>query len=431
MHDLNYILTELIFILLHFIVLLANYFIIRKNIFYPPVLFSLVWFVIILLHFIFGFTVLGELYPLSIDTFVLLLIGTIFFSIGSVIVNLFQRENDILKSSPTAVTTSKLKLDTALRMLFLGIAVIGLPLYIQASFRVFLASQIDNFFVGLRTELSYGEEDIGPSKYFVSFSFIVFAINYYAFLLDPKKINKIMLIVGFIVAVVYSVFATGRTYFFMLLAIYLGISFLIKKGFSIKKYAWALLLFIPIFIFIGMIYGKGGDADDSFKNNLNNGSETTAIYLVSSINALDNELSRNIESNYQGDNTLLFFVKIGKQLNLIPDKKVGSLLAGFVFVPYPTNVYTVYSPYIRDFGRLYAFFMIGLFGALHTWVYFKALKTRNLRNTLYYCFLLYPLLMSFFQDQYMSLFSTWLQMIFYTEIFLLAQKYLPQKKPTV
>jgi oligosaccharide repeat unit polymerase len=346
-----------------------------------------------------------------------LFIGNVCFSLGAFIVTASRKKENytsLINQQPPAY---EFNISSTLRMIFLGIVIVGLPLYIQASFRVFLASQIDNFFAGLRTELAYGEEDIGPTKYLVSFSFAVFGIQYYASLKEGGKLNKILLATSFILAVVYSVFATGRTYFLMILTIYLGISYLLQKNFSLRKYALAFLLFMPVFIFIGMIYGKGGNMEDSLKNNLKASSESTGIYLVSAVNALDNELTNKIEITNQGENTLLFFIKIGQQLHLIKDKKVGSLVKEFVFIPYPTNVYTFYSPYIHDFGKLYAWIMIALFGALHTWVFHKALKRKSLRNTLYYSFLLYPLLMSFFQDQYISLFSTWLQMVFYIEAF--------------
>jgi oligosaccharide repeat unit polymerase len=398
-------------------VFLVNYSIAGKTLFYPSVLFSFLWTGILLLHFICGFTVLGELYPVSIETFLVLFIGNVCFSLGAFIVTASRKKENytsIINQQPPAY---EFNISSTLRMIFLGIVIVGLPLYIQASFRVFLASQIDNFFAGLRTELAYGEEDIGPTKYLVSFSFAVFGIQYYASLKEGGKLNKILLATSFILAVVYSVFATGRTYFLMILTIYLGISYLLQKNFSLRKYALAFLLFMPVFIFIGMIYGKGGNMEDSLKNNLKASSESTGIYLVSAVNALDNELTNKIEITNQGENTLLFFIKIGQQLHLIKDKKVGSLVKEFVFIPYPTNVYTFYSPYIHDFGKLYAWIMIALFGALHTWVFHKALKRKSLRNTLYYSFLLYPLLMSFFQDQYISLFSTWLQMVFYIEAF--------------
>jgi oligosaccharide repeat unit polymerase len=171
-----------------------------------------------------------------------------------------------------------------------------------------------------------------------------------------------------------------------------------------------------------MLYGKGGDVNDSAKDNIQVTSETTALYLVSSINALDYEVKNKVKSNYPGENSLRFFIKIGQGLNLASEKKVGTLLSDYAFIPYPVNVYTVYSPYMRDFGKLYAWLMIALFGAIHSMVFYNTQRIKNLRNTLYYSFLLFPLLMSFFQDQYMSLFSFWIQIIFFIELFLFLNK---------
>lgn len=427
MHDLSNILIELIFIVLHFFVFLANYAIAKKKLFYPAALFSLLWTVILFLHFIFGFTILNELFPLRLETYLIIFIGTICFSIGAFLVTGYFEQNHSKKMFNSEVSFQKTNISLLLRLIIVGIIVIGVPFYIQASYRVFLASNIDNFFVGLRTELSYGDEDIGITKYLISFSFIVFAINYYTLLEERTMINRVLLWISFIFAIVYSIFATGRTYFFMILAIYLGISYLIKKKFLIKKYILPLLIFLLVFISLGIIYGKGGNNDNSWKENLSSSSETTAIYLVSSINALDIDTKDNVKAKYGGENTLLFFIKVIRGLGFFSNLKEGTLVSEFVFVPYPTNVFTFYSPYIRDFGKLYAWLMIGLIGVLHTWLFYKARETRNLRYTLYYSFLLFPLLMSFFQDQYMSLFSTWLQLIFYTETFLAINSLLIRK----
>ena len=87
-------------------------------------------------------------------------------------------------------------------------------------------------------------------------------------------------------------------------------------------------------------------------------------------------------------------------------------------MPYPTNVYTYYSLYIRDFGPFYAWILLAVFGFLHTAIHNKALRSTNVRFIFYYAFLLYPLLMSFFGDQYFSLISTWIQIAVFIELFL-------------
>ena len=421
------ILIELIFIFLHFLLFLVNFKIMKKVLMQPAVLFSLLWFMIILLHFIFRFTLLDALYPLHTSTFVIFFVGALSFSFGSFLVSVAKEKRGISQSS-IIVPRKSMPISLKLRSIFVSILVIGLPLYIQAAYRLFIASNLENFFVGLRTELSYGDEDIGPLKYLISFSFVVYAINLYVYLKEKNKVNKSLFIVSLLITIVYAIFATGRTFFFMILLVYFGMSYLHKKNFSVRKNFWLVGIFLIVFILVGIFFGKGGDKEATIKENVLPASQSTAIYLVSSLNGLDWQLNHNMEVHYKGYNTFRFFIKIGNQLDLLKNVKVEDILQEFSFVPYPTNVYTFYSPYIEDFGKLFAWLMIGFFGIIHTLLNDKALLVKNLRYSLYYSFMLFPLLMSFFQDQYMSLFSSWFQIAVYTVLFILMNKFFIAKK---
>lgn len=427
MNEILYSIVDLIFILLFFLVFIVNYAITEKQLFHPSVLFSFTWTVVLLLHFIFKHTILYELYSIHLMTYVIFFVGLLCFSAGSLLVSFYfqkrNKEDIFLRSS----FVPDLKISNHLRIALLLIVLGGLPFYLQASYRVFLASNIDNFFVGLRTELSYGEEDLGITKYLISFSFFVFAINYYFLLNKKNRFNVWNLGISLIVTIIYSIFATGRTYFFLIFSMYLVISYLLNLKFSLKKHIWPLGIFIIFFISIGIIYGKGGNKEDNLKENISASSEVTATYIVASLNAFDLETSQNLEPNYRGDNTLRFFIKILQNFGF-QEHTQTSLISEFVFIPYPTNVYTFYSPYVRDFGRMYAWMMLFFFGGMHSWLFHKAVKRKSFRFTIYYSISVYPLLMSFFQDQYMSLLSTWIQMIFYIEAFIIINQWFTNRR---
>ncbi len=395
---------------------------------HPSVLFSLVWFIILLMHFIFSFTLLNELFPLTLPTYFIFFIGVLAFSFGSFIEKVILEKNENKPKNITHISATKVNF--TLRCIILGIAIVGLPFYIEAAYRVFLASHLESFFGGLRTELAYGDEDIGPVKYLTSFSFVVFAIELYAFYKDRNRVNKLLVILSFLIALTYAIFVTGRTLILMLLAVYIGISYILNKRFSIKKIAGLIVLFMIFFVAIGIMYGKGGDTENTAKENVLPASQGVAIYLVTSLNALDLEMNNQFHVNYDGNNSLRFFMKIGEQFGWIPNAKVNELIQPFALVPYPTNVYTVYSPYIKDFGILYAWFMLAIFGLLHTWLYNKALSTKNIRFSLYYSFLLFPLLISFFMDFYLTISSLWIQIIFFIEIILKFNTLLERREQT-
>ena len=75
------------------------------------------------------------------------------------------------------------------------------------------------------------------------------------------------------------------------------------------------------------------------------------------------------------------------------------------------NVYTFYKWYANDFGIWFALFMQFVFGIFHGALYKRMYQKQSagliFLNTMFY----YPLVIQFFQDQYISLFSTWVQTI--------------------
>ena len=395
---------------------------------HPAVLFAGLWFVVLLIHFTAGFTVLDELLPVSTKTYLILLVGVLFFSLGCFLQQIISEKRAALSpQNPEVYSGKDFSIHPLLPYLLLVIIAAGLPFYIQASYKLFIASQIDNFFVGLRTELTYGGKDIGPVKYFMSFSFVAYAFSIYAMLKEPSRKNKLLFGLTLLITLTYAVFATGRTFLFIIFIEYIGVRYAVTQQFSAQKMVRFLSLFVLIFSIIGIIYGKGGSAEGTLSDNLEAASETTAIYIASPINALDQEVSNAQNTTYDGNNSLQFFIKLINQFTLFPVFKVRDIIQSYVFVPYPTNVYTYYSLYIRDFGPIYAWVLLGLFGFIHTAFHQQAMRARQVRYVFYYAFLLYPLLLSFFGDQYFSLISTWIQIAVFIELFLLLNQYLNKR----
>ncbi len=412
MNSFTQVIMDIGFIMLFSILFLVNFFFFKKKIFHPSVLFSTVWFGVITLHFISRFTLLPKLFPLSLEAYSLFFFGALFFTIGSVYTTLFQQTLVSRQPIGNSVISSKL------RIILLGVCTLGVPFFIQSSFKAFLASQVDDFFVGLRNELSYGDTDIGPTKYLVSLSFIIFATNLVAYFKNKTITNRILIWLSFVVAIVYAIFSTGRTFFLYIIIIYIGVSYVLNTKFRLRFFLGLIPVFLIFFILFGMIFGKGGDFEGSFSQNLKSSSETTAIYVVSPLSAFDYEIHQPRVLNYPGENTLRFFYIIGESLGLVRLKNFNkSLIQDFVFIPYENNVFTIYSPFIKDAGAIYSFLFLLLIGIFHSVIHNKAVNLKSNKFTVYYALLLYPLIMSFFQEQYLTLISTWLQFIFYVEFF--------------
>ena len=110
---------------------------------HPAALFSLLWCVVLLLHFIFSFTLLDELPPLSVSTYFIFFIGVVAFSFVFLIQTAFWQKKDIYKNKNSHISYTTLydnDVSLKLRFILLTIIVIGLPFFLVASYRIFIAS---------------------------------------------------------------------------------------------------------------------------------------------------------------------------------------------------------------------------------------------------------------------------------------------------
>ncbi|MES2646935.1 MAG: O-antigen polymerase [Bacteroidota bacterium] len=406
---------ELIFIFLLFLVTWLNYKYFGK-VMSPGVLFSGLWAAVFLLHFIFSYTLLKDLYDLSFNTMALFFGGVIAFTAGCFLYHFFHQPT--FGTQPGFLLNEKVipPFSFKIRLLLVLLCAVALPFFIRTAIQIFIQSQLDNFLLGLRYELSYNDADLGPLKYMITFSIVIYALCQMEALRNPVAKNKILAFASFLIAFVFAVFSSGRTFFMLLGTIYLGLQFILNPLFKIKR----ILLVIPVVILLfagyGLIFGKGSETGSNLSDNIRSVSEYTALYFVGSLNAQDYELNHQFEPVFNGYNSLRFFYVVGSALGFIPPVKFSeSLTRDYVQIPYDFNVYTFYSPYLKDFGYLYPIVFLFVIGFIHTWLYIKAMRTGSPRYALYYGVMLYPLIMSFFQDQYLSLLSTWIQFVIIIE----------------
>lgn len=417
-------LIEAGFVILQLLLFILNFKWMNKRLMHPAVVFSFLWFFILFLHLVFKLSILKDLYDVSPYTLYVIFTGTAGFSLGSIIISILKEKREerfgMKQYSPPfwLETVSK-----RIPLILVLLVVLLSPIYVFKSYQVFLASNIDNFLIGLRTELTYGDTDLGPIKYLTSFSYFVLAVQQYNYYRRRDLRSKTYFVTSLIFALFIAVLTTGRGPILWVFSILLGINYLLGRKFSVRSVGLTVGAFIIIFAFIGVIFQKGGSLNASLSDNVRESTEVTATYLVASINALDQNLHDNTLPDYSGDHSLRFFKAVGRAFGLFRNQEVAELVQLFVFVPYPTNVYTIYNTYFSDFGVYYAFFIIALIGLVQTVIYYKAIQTRNIRYSIYFSMSLYPLLMSFFQDMYLSLISTWVQIIIFTEFFILLNRF--------
>lgn len=384
----------------------VNYYV-GKNLFYPPAIFTLIWTIVILSYVLFlSNHTTSSAFFLETKTLFVFLIGEILFSISGLLT---------YKHQSVAITSVKFELKHKLDHWLFIILIIMLPVYIKAIINVVDNSKLANvnFYLALRHEYVNNGVNLGFLDYLntisvFSFAFLQYKLN---FLTENKKSNRRTLykILFYITVFTYAFLSTGRTYFVLLLSIYLSVKVIAK---SIKKYhiITASVLFLIIFIANAFILGKGASVDDSASENVTSIFENFTIYFLGGAYGFDSSVKSGFVYEY-GENVFRFFITVAHSFGLT-DTKPKELVMPYITNPIISNVYTLYYNYFKDFGFLGLLFNL-IWGFVHTTFYYKAKLKPTFLNVYFFALLMYPLLMSFFQDQYMSLLSTWIQLIFF------------------
>ena len=183
----------------------------------------------------------------------------------------------------------------------------------------------------------------------------------------------------------------------------------------IKKIVLFLIFFLILFFGFSVLKFFYEYTD---KNSyINNFKKQFLIYGCGGIVALQQMFDKGNIVQYNGLNTFRFFIAIyDKMFN---SNYAKTLVQDFISIGngVTTNVYTFYQYYINDFGYIYAILMQFLIGMFHGISYKKMSQMKNYWIYIF-SFSVYPLAMQFFQDQYVSLISTWIQILVLGFIFL-------------
>src|SRR5258705_172224 len=136
--------------------------------------------------------------------------------------------------------------------------------------------------------------------------------------------------------------------------------------------------------------------------------ESFLTYALSGIPALGSFLQNRAPDAELGLNTMRSISALLQTLGF--HSTAVPLVQPYIDVPMSTNVYTIYHPYIKDFGPVGAPAVLFVLGWIHAALYRRA-TVRNPDALFVFLFAvsLFPLVMQVFQDMYFSLLSMWLQ----------------------
>lgn len=280
------------------------------------------------------------------------------------------------------------------------IVLIFAPLALLLLIREALKVGPELFFLKLRLINTGLDEDntfsLGPLSYVFNFANIVLLL----FTLYYNKISKFKYYVVFILVILLGVITLART---SLVVISIGIFVILyfKKVLKKKHYIYFLFLFFTIIAVVSQMR----TVHEAEKTNF---VDTVSIYLFAGMPAFDT--LKYIPSETPGQYTFRFLYAIANALGA--KIEVEKTILPYVYVPTPTNVYTVMFPFFKDFGNV----GVGVFGFLYGAIYGLLYKFSRLNNHLgiiLYASIFPFLLLQFFGEYIFQNFSTFLQSIIY------------------
>lgn len=340
-----------------------------------------------------------HLFPLSMHTKVLVLAAVTAFCIGA---GLSTRWLAPARNAASTQLGGQWR-TTIFRPLLFWVALLGLPLFLlKAQDLAESASYTESFYVNLRIALT-GELDdaqtFGALAYLIPVSFSSAFVELAA---SHRRWFEGRGWISLALASTYAVMATGRTYVFLLLITLAFIALIQKRATLAQIGLLAIGSATAAFIGLGMLANKiGVDSPNTYALTA---SDAVALYLLSGLTAFDYSTAQPANLEW-GANMFRSLLAILSAIGI--DVQVPPLVKPYVYIPEPTNVYTVFSPYFRDFGWLGVVLTFGALGSAQALLFQYAKSTLAPRAVIFASLSAYPLLMQFFQDQYFSLLTTW------------------------
>lgn len=240
---------------------------------------------------------------------------------------------------------------------------------------------------------------------------------------NAEKKERRWMWIQVIIAAIFHIIGPGRNDIFALL-IPIGIIYVIthrKSGFdSFSKIVKLGLVLVAIFYIYYVFKNPNRDSNLGVISSIEN-------YLCGGTVSFVDWVNQGNHQYGHGLYTFRFFCAIARDLFGSSVEVVSPVEKHVLnFNNHYGNVYTMYKWYANDFGLWYAFLWQFIFGCIHGKITRRFQDRRDTVSLIVFAFSFFPLFMQFFQDEYISIVSTWIQM--YLWIFLCANTELLYKR---
>jgi oligosaccharide repeat unit polymerase len=361
----------------------------QRSVLYPPFIFCALWLLVL--------TVIRldllEFDALHDNTLAIVSAGAVSFSFGGLLASITPRgllRIHIARLKPKRTPDF---LHNTLIMLLLC----GLPVMFYQTWRL-SNSQGSSFNLmqaraGLMESIYSGEK--APFRVVGYFTLITTLAS---FLFGTGKKDRQFWIVT-VIAFIVCILNTGRASLLQFISGLSAIHLLQSKQESLRGamrlLRWPIALIVTLFI--GLIFTN--------KNTEEMPGGVTGIatyfvvgYIIGPLGAFDKVVQNPAHFMSAGNYTFYFPLHMADRLHLI-DYSTSPIIEDISYVPFPTNVYTLYERYFLELGLIGTLVLMFLVGLLHSLLYLKA-KQGGRFSIYLFAFSMYSVLMVTFVDAY-------------------------------
>lgn len=262
-------------------------------------------------------------------------------------------------------------------------------------------------YIALRTALTVGTEGFGLLAYFVPLGFVVASIRVMQFVATRHGLHQMIISVG--AAATMAFLCTGRTFFLMLFC-FLTFPLVVTGKLKLRGAILLGAMLVFSFLVVALLTRKGLDFNATMTENVESSVRMLRVYFLAPTMAMAVVADAKEPLALGGYSLRFFHILLTKLAGFSFESP--PLIREYVQIPDRVNVFTVMDPYHRDFGMAGVAIFAGASAALH-WGLFRLMRRRGGAWIFIYSATLFPLVMQFFQDMYVTLLSTWVQVIFW------------------
>lgn len=356
----------------------------------------MIWLAIVVL-----FQLSGDLlYPLQDRFYTCVIIWVALMSVTSIITYYaFPAKSGFQQPQGTTPIQQDLNINNFFFTVFFVISMVCTPLYLYNIYKIISMFGSEELFFNLRVLANEGEKSMVQTilTYVGAINQALFVICIWRY---PKG-NKLILTAVILANLMCSIAIMEKGVLFFMLFVTLFVLYE-KRRIKISSIAFWSIVLLLVFYGINVLRTPENAAKEpTFVDFFN-------VYILSPSVAFERAQEKLTEQF--GSRSFAFIYALITRLGL-GNFVVEPKLQEFVYVPIPTNVYTIFQPFFQDFGYKGVAFFATVYGTFTGWLY-RQCNNGGAISKCVYAYVIEILILQFYQENLILSMSMMIQYCF-------------------